>query len=39
LFARFRSGAAGFGDTRVALLDHVQQHGMLAYVPPKALNP
>lgn len=39
LFERFRSGAAGFGDTRSALLDRVQQYGMLAYVPPKALNP
>ncbi|MCL5059538.1 MAG: glycosyltransferase [Candidatus Thermoplasmatota archaeon] len=39
LFERFRSGAASFGDTRAALLDRIRQHGVLAYVPPKASNP
>lgn len=39
LFERFRSGAVSFGDTRAALLDCVRQHGVLAYIPPKALNP
>lgn len=36
LFERFQSGAVSFGDTRAALLDRIRQHGILAYIPPKA---
>jgi glycosyltransferase involved in cell wall biosynthesis len=39
LLERFRSGGASFGDTREALLKRIKQHGILAYVPPKTLNP
>ncbi len=35
LFARYQSGASGFGDTRAALLDKVRAHGTLAYVAPR----
>ncbi|MEW6415317.1 MAG: glycosyltransferase [Pseudomonadota bacterium] len=35
LFARYRAGAASFGDTRAALLDRVRAHGTLAYVGPR----
>lgn len=38
LFERFRSGAASFGETRSALLERIRQHGVLAYIPPKASN-
>ena len=35
LFARYQSDQTSFGDTRAALLDFIQTHGVLAYVAPR----